>query len=529
MTTISARELARVQRGRPLTDALSQLALVHAKADGAPSRGGATGRSTTTAKKAELFTVDDAAQIHIVEALIKVLDGLYVHLPQKRAMYGFDPVRQLELLAERRSALTSAEFHAQLAGIVTSVRDAHTRYVGPEVLEGQVAVLPFLVEAWGPLRDPGYLVSKTAGPNLITDDQFRPGVELLRWNGAPIDRAVQRYADQETGGRADARRARALETLTLRALRYGHPPDEEWVIVEYKPTKGAKRETRFTWRVIEPDQLGAAFRAGADQSRQLARDPAADTVRRAKKLLFNSARWTEQTSAALLSRTQGRVYALEAIREAAKEAKTGEWISGRYGDAVSAKRVRVGKGEIGYLRLWSFDVDDDTAFVNEVAALLDQLPQEGLVIDLRANPGGVIRAAERLLQLFTPKRITPTRFAWIATPLTRAMAASAINRPEFHPWQLSLRETATTGEEFSRPVPLTSDEQCNDVGQRYAGPVVAVVDANTYSSGDLFAAGFVDNGVGTLICVGEATGAGGATASSTVGPGRPRRQRIKPR
>jgi hypothetical protein len=40
--------------------------------------------------------------------------------------------------------------------------------------------------------------------------------------------------------------------------------------------------------------------------------------------------------------------------------------------------------------------------------------------------------------------------------------------------------------------------------------VVAVVDPNTYSSGDLFAAGFVDNEVGPLVCVGEATGAGGA-------------------
>ena len=39
---------------------------------------------------------------------------------------------------------------------------------------------------------------------------------------------------------------------------------------------------------------------------------------------------------------------------------------------------------------------------------------------------------------------------------------------------------------------------------------MAVVDANTYSSGDLFAAGFYDNEIGTLVCVDQATGAGGA-------------------
>jgi hypothetical protein len=40
--------------------------------------------------------------------------------------------------------------------------------------------------------------------------------------------------------------------------------------------------------------------------------------------------------------------------------------------------------------------------------------------------------------------------------------------------------------------------------------VVLVGDATTYSAGDLFSAGFVDNNVGPFICVGSATGAGGA-------------------
>ena len=34
--------------------------------------------------------------------------------------------------------------------------------------------------------------------------------------------------------------------------------------------------------------------------------------------------------------------------------------------------------------------------------------------------------------------------------------------------------------------------------------------SNTYSSGDLFSAGWADHGIGPLVCVGQATGAGGA-------------------
>jgi hypothetical protein len=39
---------------------------------------------------------------------------------------------------------------------------------------------------------------------------------------------------------------------------------------------------------------------------------------------------------------------------------------------------------------------------------------------------------------------------------------------------------------------------------------VLVADATTYSSGDLFSAGFVDNAIGPFLCIGTATGAGGA-------------------
>jgi hypothetical protein len=180
-------------------------------------------------------------------------------------------------------------------------------------------------------------------------------------------------------------------------------------------------------------------------------------------------------------------------------------------DVLAARKVRHRTlGDLGYLRIWSFDVGDDDAFIAEVVRLLDQLPGTGLILDLRGNPGGLIWAAERLLQLFTPNPITPTRFSLVATPLTRAMARSPFNRLELEPWLSSLETAIGTGEPYSQPLPLTDPAWCNDIGQLYGGPVVCVVDPNTYSAGDLFAAGFVDNEIGPLVSVGEATGAGGA-------------------
>src|SRR5262249_50885671 len=143
------------------------------------------------------------------------------------------------------------------------------------------------------------------------------------------------------------------------------------------------------------------------------------------------------------------------------------------------------------------------------------LPDRGLIIDLRDNPGGFIWAAERLLQVFTPNPIAPTKFGLRATALASAMAQAAFSQSALAPWAESLMLAEQTGEPYSSHVPITPVERCNDIGQFYSGPIVVVVDANTYSSGDLFTAGVLDNRIGPIVCIGAATGAGGANVWDT--------------
>ena len=90
------------------------------------------------------------------------------------------------------------------------------------------------------------------------------------------------------------------------------------------------------------------------------------------------------------------------------------------------------------------------------------------------------------------------------------MADSPFNRLELEAWGPSLQDSVSTGETYAQPLPLTDPAWCNDLGRHYPGPAVAIVDANTYSSGDLFAAGWVDHDIGPLVSIGQATGAGGA-------------------
>jgi hypothetical protein len=71
-----------------------------------------------------------------------------------------------------------------------------------------------------------------------------------------------------------------------------------------------------------------------------------------------------------------------------------------------------------------------------------------------------------------------------------------------------------TGATYSPGFPITTDELCNSVGQRYFGPSVLITDPLCYSATDMFAAGFQDHRIGPVIGVKGATGAGGANVWS---------------
>src|SRR6476620_3844210 len=96
----------------------------------------------------------------VLDAWLLVLDGLYAHLPLKRAMYGFDPLKAIEHLRQQATDLTDLQFHRDLTTLINRLRDAHTQYSGPKWLEDAVASLPFLVEMYGPPELPCYVVTK---------------------------------------------------------------------------------------------------------------------------------------------------------------------------------------------------------------------------------------------------------------------------------------------------------------------------------------------------------------------------------
>jgi hypothetical protein len=189
----------------------------------------------------------------------------------------------------------------------------------------------------------------------------------------------------------------------------------------------------------------------------------------------------------------------------------------KYPLCFSARPVPTSLGTFGYLRIWNFALGlKEEEFVNEFISLLEHedLPKAGLIIDIRENPGGQMSAAEYILQTLTPARIEPQPLQFISTPLNLKIcnAATPEGMPDLKRWREPIREGIQTGAVYSAGFPKEDRQaqECNKIGQKYFGPVVLITDALSYSAADMFAAGFQDHHIGSILGTDGRTGGGGA-------------------
>jgi len=449
-------------------------------------------------------TLGLAGRKRLVEQALVLMRDNFVHLPLKEAMHGVDPLQKLRLIEHRLNQSTSAtmdseyKFHRDMIEVFTSVRDLHTNYMLPAPFADKVAFLPFDIEEYFDGGEPHYIATHFV--QGFSHRHFKHGVEITTWNGVPIRRAIEVSAHQHAGSNLAARHARGVDGLTLRALRRALPPDAMWVIIGYIDLDGVEHELKQEWIVTPslPDTGGVDADAVTRNAASLGIDIEADIIQRAKKMLFAPKAVAAEKKPKKIS---------------TRKAGAGQSLATTMSGTFRAQSVTTPSGEFGYIRIFTFNVDEPDAFIDEFIRLAELLPQNGLIVDVRGNGGGHIFASEGLLQVLTPGEITPEPTQFINTPLNARICdrhkTNAVGI-DLGPWFDSIRDAVETGAVYSRGFPITPHEFANNRGQKYHGPVVLVTDARCYSATDIFAAGFKDHGIGHMLGVDGNTGAGGA-------------------
>jgi hypothetical protein len=344
-----------------------------------------------------------------------------------------------------------------------------------------------------------YVVTRLMSPERWGEPinpSFQVGAIVTHWNGTPIGRVVAANADREAGSNPAARRAQGLSALTIRWLGQSLLPDEDWVEIRYLPEPDTEaKEIRFEWKVFQRQQgKGGAAAATAITRAQrknigaVGMDAKGEAERQIRRHLFNEGR----------KQTPRLKHFGEDLHSVPKWAQDVFPASGN---------VPTSSGVFAYVRIATFNVEDDKKYINEFIRIVSKLCQNGLILDVRGNGGGLIYFGERMLQLLTPRAIDPARFSFLNSARTQVLTA----RHEFiRAWRDSIAQWVETGAEYSQGFPLLPLSRYNEIGQKYQGPVVLITDALCYSTTDIFAAGFQDHKIGVVLGVDETTGAGGA-------------------
>lgn len=444
----------------------------------------------------QLTTVEREA---IIDQALAMIENVYVHLPLKRAMHAVNPSQQLRLLRHRHTTLSERAFHDAMISIYTHLRDLHTNYVLPDPYNAGVAFVPFRIEQCDENGSRQYIVTQVA--TSVADPLFKPGVLVTHWNNVPIDRAVELNAEREAGSNPDARHSRGLESMTNRWMGMSLPPDEDRVTLRYRDDT-VERIIEFPWQVLVPDDASTGIDLLADtgpQGRMLGVDVKAERQRRVLKLVFSPESVNLERRMALLANGKA---------PHATPAGVSLSSTSTMPDVFSTfRKVQTTYGDFAYVRLRTFNLNDDDAFLREFIRIVGLLPQTGLILDVRGNGGGLISAGERLLQLLTPRAITPARFHFINTPVNQRLCEL---NDFISPWTESIKQAVESGATLSQGFALLPEERYNDIGQKYQGPVVLIIDSLCYSTTDIFTAGFRDHEIGMILGTSGNTGAGGA-------------------
>lgn len=498
---------------------------------------------------------------------VRLTGSLNPHLFLQRSLYKVDVVQSLKNFNTTISNdQTNFEFHNEMARIFSTMNDFHTVYERPPPLRDTIAILLIVIQRIFERGEWRYIVSNILG-NANDVSPLQVGSEIVSYDGIPIEKAVQRMGAQGFGSNRAAQIANGVLSLFVRALAAEVVPLKEEVSIKFLTQLGSEKEISLKWFFLDdaalqvlsrfrdqkPTSKGKKWwnklsgarrfvrRNGQMHSRPQGRKwEATNAIQNLspKRFLGHSDLWhiSEETAqkgglydwADIGPKNVQKLFFGDESQKAQALEKWGKTVrineqnrtvipvSLVVEDFISAELVNTTHGEIGILRLLSFSEPGIDEIADEVERLLGLMPADGVVIDIRGNPGGDADTVKATFELLSGKEapLLPTSLRatkLMSNFLSTANARFGADEDTFLSAGMEAVQSALrVDERFSGPTTSLFTPQTRRP-QAYKGPVVTLVDGLTYSGGDVFTALQIDQNASRVVGVDANVGAGGAT------------------
>jgi hypothetical protein len=427
-----------------------------------------------------------------------LLENVFVHQQAKLDFHKIDVAAISADFAQSSASLNGRAYLDALGTTFLSNRDLHTNYTAPAKMLCSRTLLPFTLER---ITGDKLIISALRLDDPITAISpevrtLKLGDELVRYNGKEVADAVKEKMILSAGANDDARFNGGVRYLTWNPSSKPIPDGNSVELVFRKADGTELPPMNLSW-ITRTDRtcLASGRRAPVDLQK---------TVNPRKPFLEGLEVEQLEIKEAFANATQPK----------ADLTPTPE-------PEINYSIIEKDGKKYGFLRLNSFapvkKSDDESVDIVEDILVNKFRDTDGLIIDLRSNPGGNIVFADKLAQLFLPTDKELIQFRLRANDTLKFYLEH--QRPELSSSTGLMLEKVNQAivdkQSYTSTFSIALENAVHSWGTAYYKPVILLTNASCYSSCDMFSATLQDTGRVEIIGADESTGGGGANVVTT--------------
>ncbi len=447
----------------------------------------------------------------VADQAVVLLRDMYVNLDAKKKDFGYDPIPQLLQIQKNAATMADGEFHDQLNTLFNGLRDyQHTKYYYPRprfCYESDLSVYFDYYYAAGGERKVGVTGIDASRAARIPDlTKITLGDTLIEFSGRDPQLVLAELGHTEPGSNPGSQERRGLFILSDRPHKWVAVPLNDFEDLKLQRPDGSQYSVRVPWLEVIPGNCLSA----SEEPARARMNPARDELKNPRAGHFShlSATKARSSTGGVLAPQVPVAVVLQTPVVIAEPADLSNMIDTQI-DVVHYKTVRNAWGNFGVIRITMFQADGNVTIDSVVRGLVQKelKDTDGLIFDVRGNPGGWLNEGEMLLQYFSAKKIETLDFQLRTTQANLAFLKTTWPEDEFSGL---LEKAKAAGLPYSYLGKITSVADANSTGRIYNKPVAVLTDGGCYSTCDAFSAGMQDAGLAELWSADERTGGGGA-------------------